>query len=229
MAARTATTIRIVTGERPMRTDALMTLNQWLSPAFPVGAFAYSHGLEAAFQAGWISDGPSLKAWLKDLLVLGSGNADAHFIAAAAKGDLPARDVDAMARAFAPCKERLTEASAQGAAFCRAVSAGWSKDIDGLTYPVAFGAAVAAENLPLGTAISLYLQSFVMNLVANAQRLGPIGQTEAQEIVRDLAPLCEETAQEATDGELTHIASAAFLSDIASMKHETQYSRIFRS
>lgn len=210
-------------------TEAVLTLTQWLSPAFPVGAFTYSHGLEAAFHAGWVTDGATLTAWLMDLLTLGSANADAHFVAAAALGTRPLSDVDDMARAFAPCSERLLEAEAQGRAFCDTVNAVWAKKLDGLTYPVAFGAAVAREALPLDLALTLYLQAFVTNLVTNAQRLGPIGQTEAQKIMKTLTPLIEETAREAADGELTHVASAAFLSDIAAMKHETQYSRIFRS
>ncbi|MBV7377547.1 urease accessory protein UreF [Maritimibacter dapengensis] len=212
-----------------MRTDDVLTLTQWLSPAFPVGAFAYSHGLEAAFEAGWVTDAESLKAWITDLLTLGSANTDAHFMAAAALHTRKLSEVDGIARAFAPCRERLSEACAQGKAFCDTVSAVWSKELDGLTYPVALGHAVHEEGLPLDLAITLYLQAFVTNLVANAQRLGPIGQTEAQQVIRDLAPLIEETAREAADGELTHIASNAFLSDIAAMKHETQYSRMFRS
>lgn len=210
-------------------TETVLTLTQWLSPAFPVGTFTYSHGLEAAFHAGWVTDGPTLKAWLKDLLTLGSANADAHFMAAAALGTRPLKEVDDMARAFAPGSERLLEAEAQGRAFCKTVSAVWARKLDGLIYPVAFGAAVAREKLPLDLALTLYLQAFVTNLVTNAQRLGPIGQTEAQGIIREITPRIEETAREAADGELTHVASAAFLSDISAMKHETQYSRIFRS
>ncbi len=212
-----------------MRTDAILTLSQWVSPAFPVGAFTYSHGLEAAFEAGWVTDARSLKEWLVDLLTLGSVNADAHFLAAAALHKGKPGEVDDMARAFAPCHERLVEACAQGQAFCDTVSAVWAKDLDGLTYPVALGHAVRVEGLPVGLALTLYLQAFVTNLVANAQRLGPIGQTEAQRVIRDMTPVIEETAREAADGDLTHVASTAFLSDIAAMKHETQYARIFRS
>lgn len=212
-----------------MRTDLILTLTQWLSPAFPVGAFTYSHGLEAAVEAGWVTDGASLKPWLKDLLTLGSLNMDAHFFAAAARGTRPLAEINEMARAYAPCKERLLEAEAQGRAFCKTVSHVWARKLDGLVYPVALGVAVAHEHLDIELALKLYLQSLVTTLINNAQRLGPIGQTEAQSILRDLAPLIEETAQEAADGELSHIASAAFLSDIAAMKHETQYSRIFRS
>lgn len=215
--------------EKIMRTDAALTLNQWLSPAFPVGAFTYSHGLEAAFHAGWITDAASLQAWLCDLLTLGSAHADAHFVAAAYHGQVPLAEVDGMARAFAPCRERLLETVAQGKAFCDVVGHVWDRELAGLTYPVALGRAAAIEELPLEMTLTLYLQAFISNLVSAAQRLGPIGQTEAQRVIRALAPTCAETAAEACDGNLSHIASATFLSDIASMKHETQYSRIFRS
>lgn len=212
-----------------MRTEAVLTLNQWLSPAFPVGAFTYSHGLEAAFHAGWVRDAETLQGWLTDLLTLGSAHADAHFVAAAYHRRAPLPEIDTMARAFAPCRERLLEAEAQGRAFCEVVGHIWDADLAGLTYPVALGHAAALEALPLDLALTLYLQAFVTNLVSAAQRLGPIGQTEAQRVIHALAPVCGETAREASDGELTHIASSAFLSDISAMRHETQRSRLFSS
>ncbi|MGH1368136.1 MAG: urease accessory protein UreF [Maritimibacter sp.] len=210
-----------------MRSDQLLTLTQWLSPAFPIGAFTYTHGLEAAFDAGWVRDGPSLQAWLTDLLTLGSAKADAHFLSASYLGD--AREVDQVARAFAPCAERLLEAEAQGRAFAQTVGRVWGRDLDGLIYPVALGRAARLEGLPVDLTLTLYLQAFVTSLVTNAQRLGPIGQTEAQLILRDLTPALEATALEASESDLSHVASATFLSDIAAMKHETQHSRIFRS
>ncbi len=207
----------------------LLTLSQWLSPAFPVGAFTYSHGLEAAFEAGWIADGAGLEDWLTDLLTRGSAKSDATFLAAAYHGALPLEELNAMARAFAPSAERLLETEAQGQAFCQTVAAIWEAELSGLTYPVALGRAAALEALPLGLTLTLYLQAFLSNLIAAAQRLGPIGQTEGQRILRALAPLIATTADAAASGDLTTLSSAAFLSDIAAMRHETQYSRIFRS
>lgn len=212
-----------------MRPDPVLTLAQWLSPAFPIGAFTYSHGLEAAFQDGWVKDSESLAEWLRDLFTLGSGQADARFLAAAWHGDLPVQEIDAMARAFAPSEERLHEAELQGRAFCKIVNAVWGAELKGLLFPVALGRAASIEALPLDLTLRMYLQSFASNLVSAAQRLGPIGQTEAQVVLRDLAPLCVEIAETAADGELAQIASAAFLSDISAMRHETLYSRIFRS
>lgn len=211
-----------------MSTDVL-TLAQWLSPAFPVGAFTYSHGLEAAFHAGWIADAASLEDWLADLLTHGSGLSDATLLAAAFHGQATLDEIDATARAFAPSAERLLETEAQGTAFAQTVGAVWGAELTGLTYPVALGAAAARQGLPLDLTLQMYLQAFASNLIAAAQRLGPIGQTEGQRILHALTHLIEATAEAAAPGDLASLASAAFLSDIASMRHETQYSRIFRS
>lgn len=205
----------------------LLTLSQWLSPAFPVGGFSYSHGLEAAVAEGWVSDAATLKTWLADLITDGSARADALMVAAAYHGD-PA-EVDAAARAFAAGAERLREADEQGRAFGEVVGRVWGGALAGLTYPVALGAALAREGLALEPALALYLQAFVTNLTAAAQRLAPIGQTAAQGVIRDLARLAAATAAEVADGDLSRLSSAAFLSDIAAMRHETMHSRIFRS
>lgn len=207
----------------------ILTLTQWLSPAFPIGAFTYSHGLEAAFDAGWITDADSLEPWLAALLTHGSARADATFLAAAFHGNIPLDEIDATARAFATSAERLLEAQAQGAGFAQTVEAVWGGDLSALTYPVALGAAAAREGLPLELTLTLFLQAFMSNLIAAAQRLGPIGQTEGQRLLHALTPLIEDTARAASPGALDSIASSAFLSDIASMRHETQYARIFRS
>lgn len=207
----------------------LLTLSQWLSPAFPVGAYTYSHGLEAAFEAGWVTDATSLQDWLSDLLTHGSMRSDAIFLAAAYHGDTPLADLDVMACAFASSAERLLETQAQGRAFCQTIVAIWGDDLAGLTYPVALGRAAASQGVPLDLTLTLYLQAFLSNLIAAAQRLGPIGQTEGQRILHNLTQLIAETADTARAGDLTMLSSATFLSDIAAMRHETQYSRIFRS
>jgi urease accessory protein len=206
----------------------LLTLSQWLSPAFPVGAFTYSHGLEVAVAEGWISDADSLQDWLEDLLTQGSARSDALLLAAAFHAEDPA-EVDALARAVAASAERLRETEEQGRAFAEVVGRVWGPELAGLSYPVALGVAVAREGLDLHMALSLFLQAFVSNLAAAAQRLAPIGQTAAQRVIRALAPLVAATAAELADGDLTRLASAAFRSDISAMRHETMHTRIFRS
>ncbi len=214
-----------------MHTDSsFLTLSQWFSPAFPVGAFAYSHGLEAAIEAGKFHDAASLRDWIEDILRHGSGRSDALLLAAAHRAEACGlAEIDETARAFAPSRERLMETDLQGAAFCRIIRDAWGLDIAGLTYPVAIGRAAGLLGLPLPLAGSLYLQAFAGNLVAVGQRLVPIGQTEAQTIIRALAGLCLEMARDTAEGRLDTLTSSAFAADIASMKHETQYSRIFRT
>ncbi len=213
-------------------TDAqILTLTQWLSPAYPVGAFAYSHGLEAAADQGWVTDAPSLEAWLKDVIWHGAGRSDALLLAAAwqAESAQDIAQIDATARAFAASKERLLETTQQGTSFALVTSDIWGGELSGLTYPVALGVAASCHGLPLALTQTMYLQAFLSNLVAAGQRLLPVGQTAGQAILRRLSQTLPDLVKETAHGDLDHLGATAFLSDIASMKHETQYSRIFRS
>lgn len=214
-----------------MRTDAILTLAQWLSPAYPVGAFAYSHGLEAAVAAGWVHDSPSLETWLVEVLEHGGGHNDALFIAAAhrARTSEEVREIDAIARAFAASKERLVETAQQGQAFGAVTRAIRGGDPVALAYPVALGAAAARAGLPLELTQVMYLQAFLSNLVAAAQRLLPLGQTEGQAILARLAARLAPVAGDTGSGDLDRLSATAFLTDIAAMRHETQTTRIFRT
>ncbi len=213
----------------------ILTLSQWLSPAYPVGAFAYSHGLEAAADQGWLRDGADLEAWLQEVLEHGAGRSDALFLAAAwhanAAADLVAElaAIDATACAFAASQERLLETRQQGRSFGLVTEAIWGAQLAGLTYPVALGAAAAAEGLPLELTQVMYLQGFLSNLVAAGQRLLPVGQTEGQQILQRLSCRLPAIADQTCDGDLSQLSATAFLADIAAMKHETQRSRIFRT
>lgn len=214
-----------------MATDGqILRLAQWLSPAYPVGAFAYSHGLEAAVASGAVRDGAALQDWLADILRFGAGRSDTIFLKAAHEArpeDLPR--IDALARAFQPSAERRTETTAQGAAFAQVTSAVWPGDLPAFAYPVALGRAARLHDLPLGLTARMYLQAFVSNLVSAGIRLIPIGQTEGQRVLTALQPLCEEVAEVALTETLDDLAGTTFLADIASMTHETQYSRLFRT
>ena len=211
--------------------DHILTLSQWLSPAYPVGAFAYSHGLEWLVETGAVTNADDLEIWLRDVLWHGAGYADALFLAAAfrAKDNAALDEVNATCRAFAPSKERLMETDLQGAAFCEVTAEVWSQTLSDLAYPVAVGRAAALIQLPLALTTRMYLQSFISNLVAAGMRLIPLGQTEGQHIIKTLAPLVTEITGKAVAGTLDDLSGTAFLTDIASMKHENQYSRMFRS
>ncbi|GAB4538845.1 MAG: urease accessory UreF family protein [Ruegeria sp.] len=209
----------------------LLTLTQWLSPAFPVGAFAYSHGLERLVQSGAVHDAASLRDWLHDVLKHGAGWSDALFLTAAwrAKSELAVAELDDMARAFAGPFERRFEAAQQGAAFCGVTAAVWGIELTELTYPVAIGCAARHAGLPVEPTARLYLHAFISNLVSAAQRLMPLGQTAAQRVVRDMAPLCAHRAHAAVEADLSALSGTAFLAEIAAMQHETQQPRIFRT
>lgn len=227
----TAEPMRMNTGPPRMSIDPrLLILTQWLSPAYPTGAFAWSHGLESAVGAGWVRDARTLEGWLEDVLCDGSGRSDAVFISLACHATGEAlTGLDRTARAYAPSAERLCEAEKQGAAFARVTREVWSLDLPDLLLPVALGRAACLMNLPQEAVTALYLQAFASNLTAAAQRLMPLGQTEAQAVLARLTPLCARIADDTAFASEADLYSNSFLSDIAAMRHETQQPRLFQS
>jgi len=222
---------------------APLPLFVWLSPAFPVGAFAYSHGLEWAVEAGDIADAASLQGWLVDLLELGAARSDAILFSAAFRAVAAAHwleliDINALAIALAASAERRLETTAQGTAFVAAARAAWDCEAirrlaetrDGrVAYPVAVAAAAGGHDLPLAASLEAFVLAQAANLVSAALRLGSIGQTDGQTILAALLPRVRYLAQEAQTATLADLGGSAFRSDIAAMRHETQYSRLFRS
>ncbi len=208
---------------------ALLTLVQWLSPAFPTGGFACSHGIEAAVTQGRIRDAEGLRAWLADVLVHGAGRQDAILLAHALR---PGADHDALATlavALQPSSERLAETMDQGTAFVRTVAGISGRDLSARPLPVAVGEAARPLALPAGDVVALYLHSFASNLVSGAVRFVPLGQTEGQAVLAALHEVIGGLAREAISATLDDIGSAAFGSDLAAMEHETLDVRIFRT
>ena len=214
-------------GPIPTPTDPILTLTQWLSPGFPVGAFAYSSGLEQAIFERRVSP-DSLQDWLADMLRDGNGRVEAILIRAAATQSDTAM-INETARALCPSQERLLELEALGKPFCDQLRANWNIELSDLTYPVALGVGVKALELPVDTAIRMYLHAWVSTVAAACQRLMALGQTDAQRIVAALAPLCSDIAAETRDLTLDDISSQSFAADIATMRHETLSPRIFRT
>ncbi len=248
------TTIITVTTTAPITTMAMTTIPDgdawreaplllWLSPAFPVGAFAYSHGLEWAYEAGDVTDAASLAAWLADLARFGAPQLDAalfaHAFRAAAGADWPALDeINELAVALAGSAERRLETTAQGAAFRVAARAGWdcealarlsARDGEPLAYPVAVAAAAAGCGMALAHAAEAVVVGQFANLVSAATRLGIVGQTAGLKILAGILPDLAALAREAAGASLDNLGACALRSDIAAMRHETQYSRLFRS
>ena len=209
----------------------LLTLMQWLSPAYPLGSFAFSHGLERAIRAGWVHDADTLEDWLADLLTDGSGRNDAILLrlAHAAPSPEALQDIDATARALSASAERLREAERQGTAFARVTSPVWSIDLPDLLLPVAVGRAAGLLSLDPDITTMLYLQGFASNLTSAAQRLMPLGQTQAQRTLSRLAPLCQRLVSDTAGATAADLHSNTFLSDIAAMTHETLQPRLFQS
>ncbi len=209
---------------------ASLTLFTWLSPGYPVGAFSYSHGLERAIDTGAVRDGASLAAWVGGVLAHGGGWADAVLLAGAWASDAAGRvELCALARALAPSRERLLETEAMGAAFARTTAAVLGTDPAAAPYPVALGAAAAAAGVAAEEVLPLFLHATAANLVSAGVRLIPLGQTEGQRILHGLAPLCLRLGAAALVAEVDDLGGAAILADIASMQHETQYTRLFRT
>jgi urease accessory protein len=217
------------------RTDrrSLLNLLAWLSPAFPTGAFAYSHGLEWAVQAGDIRDGGSLQDWLTDVVAQGAGRSDVILLRYAhrAAGDPDAlHDLVSLATACAPARERRDEALNQGRAFQLAVMP-WIADAlpDDAPYAVIVGAAAGRQGIAEDDVAAAYLQVFATNLISAAVRLVPLGQTAGLRVLAALEALILATAYETACATLNDLGGCAFRSDIAAMRHETQYTRLFRS
>lgn len=216
----------------PIDAGALLTLSHWLSPAYPVGAFSFSHGLDWAVQAGDVADSGSFADWLGDVLAHGAGRNDAILLALAWQCDGAAAaltEVDTLARALAPSSERLVETAEPGDAFCRTTSAIWPVSPNTLTYPVAVGAAARSLDIGLHDTLVLFLQGLAGNLTAAAIRRVPLGQTDAHSVLAAQAPLLTKIADAACQATADDLGGCCFLADIASMRHETQYSRMFRS
>jgi urease accessory protein len=207
---------------------ALLTMAQILSPAYPVGAFAWSHGLERSVTRGDVADAAGLAAWLSDVLAHGAGRSDAILLTAAYQADDPAPLAE-LAAVLAPAAERRAETLQQGAAFAATTRAIWQIDLPDMAYPVAVGRAARLLNLPVHPVTLLWLQAFASNLVQAAQRLMPLGQIAAQGVLAGLAPLCIRIAQEAQTATLDDIGGMAFAADRAAMQHHDHYPRIFRS
>lgn len=214
--------------------DATAKLIAWTSPSYPVGAFAWSHGLEWAVAAGDVVDRATLQAWVGDVLRHGAGWTDTVLLAcawrAARDGDTAELgEIAALAAALAPSAERSLETMALGAAFAEVTCAAWCAGPSPAAYPVAFGQASALHGIPLDAALRAYLQSLVANLVSAGVRLGAIGQTDGQRVVAALLTDCAGLAAEAMDAGQDDVGGCALRGDIASMCHETQETRLFRS
>lgn len=216
----------------------------WLaSPALPVGSFSYSEGLEAAVEAGLVTDAPQASLWLQDQLLLGQARADLAVAAAAfaawRAGDLARIEgLNAWVQATRESSEWRQQAEQMGRSLCDWLRQRDPADarVDTLaalspapTWPVALALAAERTGAPLRTALLALAFGWAENMVQAAIKAVPLGQSAGQRMLGALVEAIPETVGAALalrDGE-----RMAFMPMLAvlSARHETQYSRLFRS
>ncbi len=228
----TGTATRMITDTLAVSPADMALLAAWGSPACPVGAFSYSHGLERLEADGLMGDAAATQAAIEGVLRHGAGRVDAVLLAKA-YGAADWRTVNTLALALAPSAERRAETVVQGTSFAKLIDAVWplSEPLSGgeVAHPVAFGVAGRGHGIALEPLCLSYLLAFSANLVSAAVRLVPLGQTDGQRITAALAGVAVEVTRAAIDAAEDDVGSAAIALDIAAMRHETQHVRLFRS
>ena len=217
-------------------TRDLIRLMTWLSPAFPVGAFSYSGGLEQVVADGDVRDAGTLRGWLESLLAQGNLWNDAVLFAEAhrAAGDADRlAEVAALAEALSGSAERHRETLLQGEAFL-AAAAGWPHAVldqlgAAVAYPVAVGAVAAAHGIAAEAGLAAYLHAVTSNLVSVAIRCGVIGQRHGVTVLTELEARIVTLANVAAGSTLDDLGAATMRAEIASLRHETLPTRLFRS
>ena len=227
-----------------MASDPLYRLLAWLSPSYPVGAFSYSHGVETAVEEGLIKDRVSLVAWLDSVLRRGTGAVDGALFAAswraATDGNWATFDAVAQrATAWRGTSEMALESRQQGGSFLSITRTAWPhaaldevhRRLDGeLALPVAVALAAAVHGIALEQALAGYLHAFTANLISAALRAVPLGQTDGQLALAALEASVNDATRAAIAVEsLDEVGTATPLLDWCSLRHETQYTRLFRS
>ena len=225
---------------------SLLRQQSWLSPAFPTGSYSYSHAIEWAVEAGDIHDRASLVDWLDVDLRCGSGRNEAIFFMEAMRCTIEADcekllKVAELAAAFRGTAEFALESSQQAASCLVTLRRVWpdpfvetfsellSEFKISPTLSVVLGVRTARQDIPAALALPAFLQSYLANLITAGVRLVPLGQTDGQLGIAELESAVLAVAAQAEEATIHDLGSAAFLIDLASASHETQYTRLFRS
>ena len=212
--------------QKQLTFDYHQLLLSWFSPSFPIGSFNFSHGLEAAIEYKFVYHGISLEEWIRHLILNGAGKTDSILLAKSYNGE----EVNELAFALCPSKERWIETSNLGKAFCKNIRENWGYKIDtNLAYPVAIGKSGSYFKIPIEKLLIAFLQSFVSNLINVGIKHIPLGQSEGQKILINLLPAIEKQANINKIAHINNLGSSAFLSDLSSMYHETLNNRIYQT
>jgi urease accessory protein len=222
----------------------LYRLMTWLSPAYPVGGFSYSHGLEYAVEETLVRDRETLVQWLTTAIEVGAGRIGGALLAeawrAATQQDADRLEAVAeLAAAWRCTSETALESEAQGAAFLSVTQTAWPHALldrlvpeqrgGPIALPVAVGATCGCHGIALLPALTAYLHSLASNLVSAGIRLIPLGQSDGQLAMAALEPIVSRSASACAELSLDDVGSAAPMLDWCSMRHELQYTRLFRS
>ena len=214
---------------RGMSEADLLTMVRWLSPAFPVGSFAYSHGLEAAIASGDVTDGATAEAWVRQVISRGAGLSDGALMAAALVPGADAGALADLALALSAGRERRVETVEQGRAFAAAVTSATGTPHPPAPLPVAVGRAACGLDVAPERAVAFYLQAFATALVSAAVRFVPLGQGEGQRILTALAPDILSTAAAAVATPPDEVTACVPAADLSALAHETLDVRIYRT
>jgi urease accessory protein len=221
-------------------------LQAWLSPTFPIGSFSYSHGLEWAVEAGHVSDRQSLVDWLEADLSYGSARNEAFFFHEAWRCTIrndraKLLEIAELAAAFRATSEFARESCQQAAACLATLQTVWPDETLGWlsevirerhiqpVLAVVLGVRGATQHLPVNLVLPAFLQSYIANLVIAGVRLIPLGQTDGQFALAELEKAVLAAGADAEKTSVDDLGSAAFTLDLASVAHETQCTRLFRS
>jgi len=211
------------------RVESLLALQQWLSPGFPTGSFAYSQGLETRMNSREVADIAAVRDWVTSVLRYGSAKADAVLLCAAFKGQDPLDELIDLARALAPTAERAREMEELGHALTRNTNAILGVTDAPAPYAIALGRAARALDVEAALLAQMFLHAQAASLISAAVRFVPLGQTEGQQLLAELAPMLATLGLEAADSPLEAIGSFTLGADLASALHETLDVRIFRT
>lgn len=215
--------------------QSLLRLMTWLSPAFPVGGFAYSGGLERAVADGLVNDAEGLRQWIAATLLHGTGWNDAVLLAEAARcsSALELAELADLALCLAGSAERYAEILGMGRAFLEAARAWPHPALSALPeetpYSVAVGAVVGAHRIAPDKAIAAFLNALASQAVSAGIRLSVLGQRQGVALLSGLETEIAAIASRAAGSTLEDLGSATILAEIAAIRHETQPVRLFRS
>lgn len=215
---------------------ALQKLITWLSPAFPVGAFAWSAGLETAIADGRVRTAEKLRDWIDGALQHGGIRTDAILLAHAHRAFADGAALEELADlslALTASRERWAETTITGDSYVAATLAWPAETLARLPapcpYPIAVGAIAGAHEIGLVDTLLAWLTATAHGQVSVAVRLVPLGQSDGLRVMAGLEPAIATMAKAAANAGLADIGSIAYAADIAQMRHETLEPRIFRS